>query len=1521
MAHTTHTSWLTQFESDDRDFRFMATSDLLNELKKPTFLADETMQRRLSTAVLKLLRDPSSEVQGLAMKCLPLLAARVSPNTASSIAAQLSAHVLPEAGGATGKSSSSRSGRSSSGGGSGDVVPGSKSLRDVAGLALKSMVATLPPGGPSAEAIVSPLASRLLAALPAAGAPANSWLAVGVLESLELLADVLLRFPRQLVSSHAKARDALLPALTLIDASVRRRAVAALAALAATASLDILGDISRAGIAALEASPTAGVALVSALARSAGRRLVPHLGGIVPPLVSIASTSRDDDDDDDDGEGFSYDVVRDEQREVALTALDSLVRQVPGPMAPYVSDVLPLALALSKHDPNYNDGGAGSDEEGDDMEEDADGGGADGDEDDEDGFREDEGDYSDDEDASWKVRRAAVRLCHALVQVARVMAAVGGASSRDTYVSISQALSTRFTEREEVVKLDVFDAFSGLLAVIASPLSSSSASRMASAAASTAAASAPSPLSPPASAAASSDLGAANAANLSAAAPSTKSGLPVVHVPAFVGDTDVEAAARAAAVEAVTARAGRTLRSLRGELHASRNGKSRAAAAAVLRRLVTVASPSSVAPRVASLVGELCRALGGASAGASSSPTLRIEALLSLSAIVRFCGPTCLAAALPDTVAAVLDAADDRYYKVTSESLRLCEVLVDTFGPSSVRASLSPVVTRIYEAAVTRLSGREQDSEVKAAALRVVAATYSQYGTELDPKSRADAPRLLLARLTNEVTRTPAILALSRCCGSAVPVDADVQQEFASMLGGFLRKTDRSLRLAALDALTCLASTRGGILGDASKNDLAAARLPDVAALVGDGDPRVAALSLGLAATVVKMRGSVAVDAVVSSGVFPASIKLVQSPLLQGTALEALLDFISALALVNAPSLKCDALLSSIRSTVSPSSGSGGGSGGVAPASGAEASGGGGGGGGGTTRLQIQTAARCVAAVVRSSDDPSARVETMSAFVRDVHGGAGNGRGEAVVFALAVIAEVGRCALIPRECESAVWTAVLEVLGGDGEEELKTAAATALGAMAGGGLSTGDGGSAGVQRLVTLIRERPSSQRYLLLLAVKEAVASSPRQQLAIAIPLLLPLLVETVEASGGGATAAVPAEDASTAGGGDANAEDPMAVERAGGRASETGVRDAKSSGEESIRTATAECLGMLAAAQPQVVVPWLVDGVKGKSSTLRAVAVTAVKYAVSGSLPVADDASGADGVGGDGSVPAGAASAVDRKDDLGAALTPVLSDFLGLVGARDLGVAVRKGALQTLGALARWRPALLRKYLRPAESGSADGTAGAASSGSSPLLSRLFSETEEDKSLVRMVDLGPFRVKEDGGLELRKAALGAIITLLHTAPRSLPGKDVADVVSRGLRDGHPDVGPLATSTLQAALFACSSAIAPAALVSGLRDATPLLCTALGEVLFKRVEENAVRQEKQRQDEAVRGALRALRSMLTVDALRLHPAVVTLVARVRKSSALQERWLQACGDADASSGAAAAKGDAREGDLAMTDS
>jgi cullin-associated NEDD8-dissociated protein 1 len=46
----------------------MATSDLLNELQKPTFKVDADMGRRLGLAVLQQLEDTSGDISGLAVK-------------------------------------------------------------------------------------------------------------------------------------------------------------------------------------------------------------------------------------------------------------------------------------------------------------------------------------------------------------------------------------------------------------------------------------------------------------------------------------------------------------------------------------------------------------------------------------------------------------------------------------------------------------------------------------------------------------------------------------------------------------------------------------------------------------------------------------------------------------------------------------------------------------------------------------------------------------------------------------------------------------------------------------------------------------------------------------------------------------------------------------------------------------------------------------------------------------------------------------------------------------------------------------------------------------------------------------------------------------------------------------------------------------------------------------------------------------------------------------------------------------
>ena len=55
-----------------QDFRYMATSDLLNELQKDSFKADAEIERKICQIVLQQLEDPSGDISGLAVKwCAP----------------------------------------------------------------------------------------------------------------------------------------------------------------------------------------------------------------------------------------------------------------------------------------------------------------------------------------------------------------------------------------------------------------------------------------------------------------------------------------------------------------------------------------------------------------------------------------------------------------------------------------------------------------------------------------------------------------------------------------------------------------------------------------------------------------------------------------------------------------------------------------------------------------------------------------------------------------------------------------------------------------------------------------------------------------------------------------------------------------------------------------------------------------------------------------------------------------------------------------------------------------------------------------------------------------------------------------------------------------------------------------------------------------------------------------------------------------------------------------------------------
>lgn len=59
--------------SSDKDFRFMATNDLLNELQNDSIKLDDDAERKIVKILLVRLKDNNAEVQNLAVKWYGLM--------------------------------------------------------------------------------------------------------------------------------------------------------------------------------------------------------------------------------------------------------------------------------------------------------------------------------------------------------------------------------------------------------------------------------------------------------------------------------------------------------------------------------------------------------------------------------------------------------------------------------------------------------------------------------------------------------------------------------------------------------------------------------------------------------------------------------------------------------------------------------------------------------------------------------------------------------------------------------------------------------------------------------------------------------------------------------------------------------------------------------------------------------------------------------------------------------------------------------------------------------------------------------------------------------------------------------------------------------------------------------------------------------------------------------------------------------------------------------------------------------
>lgn len=269
-------------------------------------------------------------------------------------------------------------------------------------------------------------------------------------ELLEVITELITRFGHFIFVTtegmpdqelQTKCIDAFSPLLKHSRSSLRKRSSLALGALAGsldpkqfdqlTASLltelNATMEVEAAGVSPIELAKTL-VHCFAVLARAATHQFGKSLDQVTPQVIQ--HFSREDD----------------ELRDACLQACESFALLCPAEMMPFVPEVTKLCLQYLTYDPNYAEE---SDDETEQERMDE------GPEDDE--FDEDfDDEFSNDDDDSWKVRRTCAKTLGSLVNIYPEKLPF-------FYESTSFKLISRFSEREEAVRVEVLQAFTALL--------------------------------------------------------------------------------------------------------------------------------------------------------------------------------------------------------------------------------------------------------------------------------------------------------------------------------------------------------------------------------------------------------------------------------------------------------------------------------------------------------------------------------------------------------------------------------------------------------------------------------------------------------------------------------------------------------------------------------------------------------------------------------------------------------------------------------------------------------------------------------------------------------------------------------------------------------------------------------------------------------------------------------------------------------------------------------------------------
>ncbi|KAI0403410.1 armadillo-type protein [Xylaria palmicola] len=235
------------------------------------------------------------------------------------------------------------------------------------------------------------------------------------------------------------------------------------------------------------------------------------------------------------------------------------------------------------------------------------------------------------------------------------------------------------------------------------------------------------------------------------------------------------------------------------------------------------------------------------------------------------------------------------------------------------------------------------------------------------------------------------------------------------------------------------------------------------------------------------------------------------------------------------------------------------------------------------------------------------------------------------------------------------------------------------------------------------------------------------------------------------------------------------------------------------------AECIGRLAILKPKTYIPKLQELLTSSSEGYRAVAVQALRY----TLP-------------------------DSDETFDTELKPVLFGMI-LTVLKDKNLEIRRLGMTTLNSATHNKPELILPHL-------------------GEVIPLVMVESTIKKELIREVQMGPFKHTVDDGLEARKSAYETLYSLMETSFSRISSPEFYDRIIAGLDDDN-DIRALCNLMLGKLI------------VIDTDETTRRLGTiskCYRKILSTKLKDNAVKQEHEKQEEAIKSVLRV--SLLLAD-------------------------------------------------------